>query len=183
MNSANTYWLFSCVLLLARIPGVPLLYPSLTSDQFLFLPEKLLCYYSDMSTRNLEAGGRINSSSVLLVCSHCKDHLFPRGKMAHSLFFAISVSLNSCFLQRHLEPAKAAAERLSSPSINPLHCLSSIWHFRDAGLSSYVNCKYENGGTQQSECHSCEMHSLKAFLQCSKASTLTESLSYCFLTI
>ena len=145
--------------------------------------QKNFCYYSDVSTRNLEAGGQINSSPVLLVCSHCKDHLFPSGKMARSLFFATSVSLNSSFLQRHLEPAKAAAERLSLPSVNPLHCLSGIWHFRDTGSPSYLDCKYENGGTQQSETHSCEMHFPKAFLQCSKASTLIESLSYCFLTV
>lgn len=65
--------------------------PFLTSDQFLFLPEKLFCYYSDMSTRNLEAGGQINSSPVLLVCGYRKDHLLPSGKMALSLFFATSI--------------------------------------------------------------------------------------------
>lgn len=148
------------------------LYPSLTSDQFLFLPEKLLCYYSDMSTRNLEAGGQINSSPVLLVCGYCKDHLFPKWQTGT---LVILCHINSSFLQGHLEPAKAAAaERLSLPNINPLHCLSGIWHFRNAGLPSYLNCKYENGGTQQSERHSCEMRSLKAFLQCSKASTLNQ---------
>ena len=136
-----------------------------------------------MSTRNTEAGERINSSPVLLVCSPCKDHLFPSGKTALSLFFAISVSLNSYFLQRHLEPAQAAAQRPSLTNINPLHCLSGIWHFGDAGLPSYLNCKYGNGGTWQSEKHSCEMCFLKAFIQCSKASTLIESLSYWFLTV
>lgn len=83
--------------------------------------------------------------------------------------------INSSFLQGHLEPPKAAAaERLSLTNINPLHCLSGIWHFRNVGLPSYLNCKYENGGTQQSERHSCEMRSLKAFLQCSKVSTLNQ---------
>lgn len=91
--------------------------------------------------------------------------------------YSLSVSLNSSFLQRHLEPAKAAAERLSLPNISPLHCLSGIWHFRDTGLPSYLNRKYGNGSTQQSERRSCDLCSLKAFLQCSKASPLIESLS------
>lgn len=45
------------------------------------------------------------------------------------------------------------------------------------------NCKHENEGTWQSERHSSEMRSLKAFLLCSEASTLAESLPYWVLTV
>lgn len=48
-----------------------------------------------------------------------KDHLFQVGKMVLSLFFVTSGSLNSSFLQKHLESEKATAERLSLP--NPWH--------------------------------------------------------------
>lgn len=130
-----------------------------------------------MSTRNLKAYRWTNSSPVLLVHSHSKDHLFPSGKMVLSLFFVVSVSLISPFLQRQQQ--KGFLCQISTFCI----VCQVFGTSGDAGLPSYLNCKYENEGTWQSERHSCKMHSLKAFLQCSKASTLIESLSYCFLTL